>query len=93
MSPPSTVTQFPSAVGYWLVQAIIWRPPSASPPNLVRPDRAAIRSHHRLARRAWVASALGVAASVVVIVFGFVLFPHQGGTVAVGHHSASGSPP
>ena len=46
-----------------------------------------------LARRAWLASALGVAAAVVVIVFGFVLFPHQGGTVAAGHHSADGSPP
>jgi xanthosine utilization system XapX-like protein len=46
-----------------------------------------------LARRAWMASAFGVAVAVVVIVFGFVLFPHQGGTVGAGHHSANGSPP
>jgi hypothetical protein len=39
------------------------------------------------------AFAFGVAASVVIILLGFVLFRRQGGSVYVGHHSADGSPP
>jgi hypothetical protein len=94
ISPPSTVTQFPSTIGYWLVQVIILAPALGIAAQL---GASGLRRHPVssivLARRAWMASALGVAAAVVVIVFGFVLFPHQGGTVAAGHHSADGSPP
>jgi len=94
VSPPSTVTQFPSAVSYWLVQAIILAPALGIAAQL---GASGSRRHPvatiSLARRAWIASALGVAASVVIILSGFVLFRHQGGTVSVGHHSTSGSPP
>ena len=94
ISPPSTVTQFPSAIGYWLVQVIILAPALGIAAQL---GGSELRRHPVsavvLARRAWMASAFGVAVAVVVIVFGFVLFPHQGGTVGAGHHSANGSPP
>lgn len=94
ISPPSTVTQFPSTIGYWLVQVIILAPALGIAAQL---GASGLRRHPVSAivpaRRVWMASAFGVAAAVVAIVFGFVLFPHQGGTVAAGHHSSSGSPP
>ncbi|MGA8678894.1 MAG: hypothetical protein ABSB54_05765 [Acidimicrobiales bacterium] len=94
ISPPSTVTQFPSTIGYWFVQVIILAPALGIAAQLgASASRRRAVSASVLARRAWVASALCVAAAVVVIVFGFVLFPHQGGTVAAGHHNANGSPP
>ena len=46
-----------------------------------------------LARRSWIATVLGVAVSVIVILCGFVWFRAQGGTVYAGHHSSEGSPP
>ena len=45
------------------------------------------------ARRAAIASALGLAVSVLVILLGFVWFRQEGGTVFAGHHSSEGSPP
>jgi len=92
--PPSTVTHFPYAIGYWLVQVIILAPALGIAAQL---GASGLRRHPVsaivLARRAWMASAFGVVVAVVVILFGFVLFPHEGGTVAAGHHSADGSPP
>ena len=44
-------------------------------------------------RRSWIATGLGVAVSVIVILCGFVWFRQQGGTVYTGHHSSDGSPP
>jgi hypothetical protein len=94
VSPPSTVLQFPSAIGYWLVQAIILAPALGIAAQLGSSgSRRHPVSSTGLARRAWLASALGVAASVVIILLGFVLFRHEGGTVFHGHHSTSGSPP
>lgn len=94
ISPPSTVTQFPSAIGYWLVQVVILAPALGIAAQL---GASTSRRHAVgaivLARRAWTASVLCVAAAVLVVLFGFVLFPHQGGTVTAGHHSAHGSTP
>lgn len=94
ISPPSTVTQFPSAIGYWLVQAIILAPALGIAAQLgATGQRRHPLSGVDAARKAWLASVVGVAVAVVVIVFGFVLFPHDGATVAAGHHSNGGSPP
>jgi len=94
ISPPRTVTQFPGAIGYWLVQVIILAPALGIAAQLgASGQRRHPVSAAALARRAWLASAFSVAAAVIVIVFGFVLFPHEGGTVAAGHHSSNGSPP
>lgn len=94
ISPPGTVTDFPSAIGYWLVQAVILAPAVGIAAQL---GAAGSRRHPAdngsLARRAWVASALGLAASVIVILLGFVWFRQEGGTVFAGHHSSGGSPP
>lgn len=94
ISPPSTVTDFPSAIGYWLVQLII-----VAPALGIAAQLGGFGSRRRdvalgdLARRSWIASALGVAVSVIVILCGFVWFRQQGGTVFAGHHSSGGSPP
>lgn len=95
VSPPGTVTHFPSATGYWLVQAIILAPALGIAAQLgaSRSRRHPLIDDDDMNRRTWIASALGLGASVVVIVFGFVLFRQQGGTVFVGHHSSDGSPP
>jgi hypothetical protein len=94
ISPPSTVTDFPSALGYWLVQAIILAPALGIAALL-----GGFGSRRRdvdpgdLARRSWIASGLGVAVAVIVILCGFVWFRQQGGTVYAGQHSSGGSPP
>jgi hypothetical protein len=94
ISPPSTVTQFPSAVGYWLVQVIILAPALGIAAQLgASGHRRNPLSATALARREWMASALGLAASVIIIVLGFIAFRPEGGTVFVTHHSANGSPP
>lgn len=93
VSPPSTVTDFPSAVAYWLAQAIILAPALGIAAQLGAFGSRRHATGISLARRAWIASALGVAASVVIILLGFVFFRHQGGTVSVGGHSTSGSSP
>jgi hypothetical protein len=94
VSPPSTVTQFPSAIGYWLVQVIILAPALGIAALLgASASRRRFVSADAQNRRAWMATALGTAASVVIIVLGFVAFRHQGGTVSTGHHSTDGSPP
>jgi branched-subunit amino acid transport protein AzlD len=94
ISPPSTVTQFPSAIGYWLVQVIILAPALGIAAQLGTSGKLRNPlSATTLARRAWMASTLGVVATVIVIMLGFVLFRHQGGTAFVTHHSANGSPP
>jgi hypothetical protein len=94
VSPPGTVTAFPSATGYWLVQAIILAP-ALGIAALLGASRSRLHplSGDGLARRAWKASALGVAVSVIIILLGFVWFRQQGGTAFVGHHSTDGSPP
>src|ERR1700722_3799172 len=65
ISPPGTVTDFPSAIGYWLVQAIILAPALGIAAQL---GAMGSRRHPAgaivLARRAWMASAFGVAAAV-----------------------------
>jgi hypothetical protein len=94
ISPPSTVTDFPSAIGYWVVQAII-----VAPALGIAAQLGGFGSRRRtvdpgdLARRSWIAAGLGVAVSVIVILYGFVWFRQQGGTVYAGHHSSDGSPP
>jgi hypothetical protein len=94
ISPPSTVTDFPSAIGYWLVQLII-----VAPALGIAAQLGGLGSRRRdtslgdLGSRSWIASALGVAVSVIVILCGFVWFRQQGGTVYAGHHSSGGSPP
>src|SRR5580698_10251244 len=94
VSPPSTVTDFPSAIGYWLVQAVIVAPALGIPAQL-----GGLGSRRRgadpgaLTRRSWIASGLGVAVAVLVILCGFVWFRQEGGTVFAGHHSSGGSPP
>jgi hypothetical protein len=94
ISPPSTVTDFPSAIGYWLVQAVI-----VAPALGIAAQLGGFGSRRRgvepgdLDRRSWIASGLGVAVSVIVILCGFVWFRQQGGTVYTGHHSSDGSPP
>jgi hypothetical protein len=94
ISPPGTVTDFPSAIGYWLVQVIIVAPALGIAAQL---GGFGYRRHPveagELARRSWIASGLGVAVSVLVILCGFVWFRQQGGTVFTGHHSSGGSPP
>jgi hypothetical protein len=94
ISPPSTVTHFPSAIGYWLVQAIILAPALGIAAQLgaIGARRHAL-SAADLTRRAWLATALSVSASVIIIVLGFVVFRREGGTIAAGHHSTDGSPP
>jgi hypothetical protein len=92
VSPPSTVTHFPSAVGYWLVQVIILVP-ALGVAGLLARRTASGPDPRGLARRTQLASALGLAASVIIILFGFVWFRPQGGTVYVAHHSSGGSPP
>jgi hypothetical protein len=94
ISPPNTVTQFPSAIGYWLVQVIILAPALGIAAQLgASGNRRNPLSATVLARRAWMATTLGVAASFVIIVLGFIVFRHEGGTVVATHHSSSGSPP
>jgi hypothetical protein len=95
ISPPSTVTDFPSASGYWLVQAIILALALGIAALLgsAQARRCTDGDRHDLTRRTEVASALCLAASVLIIVLGFIVFPHQGGTVSAGHHSQDGSPP
>lgn len=94
VSPPSTVTDFPSAIGYWLVQVVI-----VAPALGIAAQLGAFGSRGRrvdpgdLARRSWIATGLSVAVSVIVILCGFVWFRQQGGTVYAGHHSSGGSPP
>ena len=91
ISPPSTVTDFPSAIGYWLVQLII-----VAPALGIAAQLGGFGSRRRdagLGGRSWIASALGVAVSVIVILCGFVWFRQQGGTVYAGQHSSGGSPP
>jgi hypothetical protein len=94
ISPPSTVTDFPSAIGYWLVQAVILAPALGIAAQLGR-SRSGQDSggSGSPARRAAIASALGLAVSVLVILLGFVWFRQEGGTVFTGHHSSDGSPP
>ena len=94
VSPPSTVTDFPSALGYWLVQVII-----VAPALGIAAQLGGFGSRRRgvepgdVDRRSWIATGLGVAVSVIVILCGFVWFRQQGGTVYTGHHSSDGSPP
>jgi hypothetical protein len=94
ISPPGTVTDFPPAIGYWLVQAVI-----VAPALGIAAQLGGFGSRRRgvdpgdLARRSWIASGLGVAVSVIVILCGFVWFRQQGGTVYAGHHSSDGSLP
>jgi hypothetical protein len=94
ISPPGTVTDFPSAIGYWLVQIIIVAPALGIAVQLgVFGSRRHGLEPGNLDRRSWIASGLGVAVSVIVILCGFVWFRQQGGTVYAGHHSSGGSPP
>jgi hypothetical protein len=94
ISPPSTVTDFPSAMGYWLVQVIIVAPALGIAAQLGEfGSRRRGADTTGLARRSWIATGLGVAVSVIVILCGFVWFRAQGGTVYAGHHSSEGSPP
>jgi hypothetical protein len=94
ISPPGTVTDFPSAIGYWLVQAIILAPALGIAAQLgAMGSRRHPDSRGRLGHPARAASALGLATSVIVILLGFVWFRAQGGTVFAGHHSSGGSPP
>jgi hypothetical protein len=93
VSPPSTITVFPSATGYWLVQAIILAPALGIAALLGASRSHQLLGRDGLARRAWEASALGVAAAVIIILLGFVWFRQEGGTVFVAHHSTDGSPP
>jgi hypothetical protein len=94
ISPPGTVTDFPSAIGYWLVQVVI-----VAPALGIAAQLGGFGSRRRgvepgdLDRRSWIASGLGVAVSVIVILCGFAWFRQQGGTVYTGHHSSDGSPP
>jgi hypothetical protein len=94
ISPPGTVTDFPSAIGYWLVQVVIVAPALGIAAQL---GGLASRRHGidpgDLARRSWIATGLGVAVSVIVILCGFVWFRAEGGTVYAGQHSSEGSPP
>jgi hypothetical protein len=93
-SPPSTVTDFRSAIGYWLVQVVIVAPALGIAAQLGEfASRGRDFAPGGLARRSWIATGLGVAVSVIAILCGFVWFRQQGGTVYAGHHSADGSPP
>jgi hypothetical protein len=94
ISPPGTVTDFPSAIGYWLVQAVILLPALGIAAQLgASGSSRQPRGSDSLARRAGIATALGLATAVIVILLGFVWFRQQGGTVFAGHHSSEGSPP
>jgi hypothetical protein len=94
ISPPGTVTDFPSAIGYWLVQAVILLPALGIAAQLgMSGSRRPPLGSASPARRAGIATALGLAAAVIVILLGFVWFRQQGGTVFAGHHSSEGSPP
>jgi hypothetical protein len=94
ISPPSTVTDFPSAIGYWLVQAVIVAPAFGIAAQLGGfGSRRSSVGPGDVDRRSWIASGLGVAVSVLVILCGFVWFRQQGGTVYAGHHSSDGSMP
>src|ERR1700722_1073284 len=94
ISPPSTATDFPSAIGYWLVQVVIVAPALgiAAQARALGPRGGGVDPGD-LARRSWIATGLGVAVAVIVILCGFVWFREQGGTVYAGHHSSEGSPP
>jgi hypothetical protein len=94
VSPPSTVTDFPSAIGYWLVQLIILAPCLGIAAQLGA-SGSGLHPLGRdgLVRRAWIATSVSLAVAVLVILCGFVWFRQQGGTVYVAHHSADGSPP
>src|SRR3984957_9975197 len=91
ISPPSTVTDFPSAIGYWLVQAVIVAPVLGIAAQLGSRRRGVDLGN--LVSRSWIATGLDVAVAVIVILCGFVGFRQQGGTVYAGHHSSDGSPP
>jgi hypothetical protein len=92
ISPPSTVNDFPSAIGYWLVQVIILAP-ALGIAALVAARQANRISGPALARPTGIAIVTGTAVAIVIIELGFVAFPHEGGTQYLHHHSSDGSPP
>src|SRR6202035_2067769 len=81
-------------IGYWLDQVVI-----VAPALGIAAQLGGLESRLRgdgpgdPVRRWWIATGLGVAVSVIVILCGFVWFRAQGGTVYAGHHSSDGSPP
>jgi hypothetical protein len=85
-SPPSTVTSYPGAFSYWLVQVIIVAFPLAIALELgALRARGAVAGQSR--RRAVVVSgALTLVAGLLSVVYAVQTSP-------VAHHSASGSPP
>ncbi len=95
VSPPSTVTQFPDAGGYWAVQAVALALSLGIAGQLgaVRARGAFLRGESGgSGRQVAIASALSAAVSTAVIaayLFDHALF--EPGSVA--HHAASGQPP
>jgi hypothetical protein len=89
-SPPDTVTGFPQATGYWVIQAIF----------LVLALGIAAELGFLRARRALPRDAAPVASRRAVIVSGVLAVPtavfvalYVAGSSPVRHHAASGSPP
>jgi hypothetical protein len=89
-SPPSTVSQLPGAIGYWLVQlalltvalSIAWLLGALRAPRQQRPDAAG-----RARRQAAIASGLLATAAAVFVVVGVLT------SAPVHQHLANGSPP
>jgi hypothetical protein len=89
-SPPSTVSQLPGAIGYWLVQvallavalSIAWLLGALRAHRPQRPDAAG-----RPRRPAAIASGLLATAAAVFVVVGVLT------SAPVHHHLAGGSPP
>jgi hypothetical protein len=86
-SPPSTVTSYPGAFGYWLVQLIIVAFPLAIALELgALRARGVVAVQSRRRRAVVVSGALTLVAGILSVVYAVQTSP-------VAHHSANGSPP
>ncbi len=88
VSPPATVSQFPQAIGYWLVQAAFLALALGIAGLLAARRAAGVRPGAGGARRRWAVTAAALAAATAVFTPLYLLTSHL-----VHHHAAQGAPP
>ena len=89
-SPPSTITSFPGALGYWLVQVIILAPALG-----IAAELGALRARSARARGGAAGSGRRAVIVCAFLTLAAVVFDavYAGQAAPVLHHSANGSPP